>query len=101
MVSSVHWGKPSSMGMAAVSMALQTSGFVLDFLLVKFSTQQGGHSSKKSTFSGISVSFSQRACSSPAMAHRSKSPLTLWRMYGSATLAKSSGDMERRYTALK
>ena len=35
MVSSVHWGRASSMGIAASSMVLQTSGFVLDFLLVK------------------------------------------------------------------
>ena len=89
------------MGMAASSMTLQTSGFVLDFLLVKNSTSYSGQTSKKSTFSGISVRRSQRACSSAAMAATSKSPLTLWRMYGSAALAKSSGDMARRYTALK
>ena len=68
MASTVQSLSPSSMGMAASSMDWETSGLVLDFLLVKKSVSYSGRASKKSTFSGISVSFSQRACSRAATA---------------------------------
>ena len=60
---------------------MATSGLHLDFLLVNRSTLYSGRVSKKSTFSGMSVSFSHRAWSRPAMsATDSFSFFTVWRI---------------------
>ena len=61
-----------------------------------------GSSSKKSTFSGISVSTSVRCWRSAAMAAASYAGFfTLRRIYGSAALAKASGLIARIYSLLK
>ena len=67
MASVVQSARPSRAGMAASSILRDTSGLVLDFLLVNRSTPYSGRASKKSSFSGMSVSFSHRAWSSPAI----------------------------------
>lgn len=50
-------GRAARAGAAAWSILRDTSGVVLDFLLVNSSALYSGRASKKSTFSGMSVSF--------------------------------------------
>ena len=64
----VQLSRASRAGTAASSMFRETSASVLDFLLVKRETSYSGKASKKSTFSGMSVSFSHRAWSRAATA---------------------------------
>ena len=94
MLSSFQAFTASSLGSALLSIFSDISASVLDFLLIKQSSSYSGSSSKKSSFSGISVSFSQRFCNIAAILDTEyRSFLTACLIYGSATLAKSAGDI--------
>ena len=74
----------------------------MDFLCTNSSAPYSGSSSKKSTFSGMSVSTSVRCWRRAAIAAASYfSFFTLLRMNGSATFANSSALMARMYSLLK
>ena len=100
MASSFH-SQPSSAVRQSSRKCFELSSVLLLFLLTKSSAPYSGSSSKKPSLPGMSVSTSVRCWSSAAMAAGSMSGFfTAWRIYGSATCAKSSLLIARMYSAL-
>ena len=102
MLSSFQSGSASNTGSIFRSISREPASSVLLFLWMYSAVSYPGSSSKKSSFSGMSVSTSVRCCKSAAMAAGSiRGFFTALRMKGSAAFAKASGLMARIYSALK